>query len=237
MGAGVRLEFRIPGEGVPKLRARHAQIRGRSMAFTPKKVVDFENRVRLCADEAVRQFHAEQLAQGRTERSWPTEAAVRVLITSYRLVPASFSHARRAAALAGLIFPTSRPDRSNLAKTVEDGLEGIVYVNDAQIVDGRDVKMYGEEAFTQVEVEVLPEPEPEPRVVSVETRLAHAKHDAKTSAALKGHKLSVFRHVEESERLVARSKCKACTREAVAVAVRAAKDFTVSGEALQAPCG
>ena len=49
----------------------------------------------------------------------------------------------REAALAGLIHPTKKPDWDNFAKAV-DALNMIVWVDDAQIVDGRVKKIYHE---------------------------------------------------------------------------------------------
>lgn len=43
-----------------------------------------------------------------------------------------------------------RPDRGNLAKLAEDALEGLVYVDDAQIVDGFIRKVWGERDETRV---------------------------------------------------------------------------------------
>jgi Holliday junction resolvase RusA-like endonuclease len=36
----------------------------------------------------------------------------------------------------------TKPDRSNVLKSLEDALEGVVYVNDSQIADGRARKLY-----------------------------------------------------------------------------------------------
>ncbi len=48
--------------------------------------------------------------------------------------------------------PTVKPDVLKLARAVEDALSGIVYRDDAQIVDERLVKVYGEPARVEVRV-------------------------------------------------------------------------------------
>jgi Holliday junction resolvase RusA-like endonuclease len=39
-------------------------------------------------------------------------------------------------------FPTGKPDRTNLQKAAEDGLTGLIWKDDAQVVDGRTRKLY-----------------------------------------------------------------------------------------------
>lgn len=51
--------------------------------------------------------------------------------------------------------PTTRPDVLKLARAVEDALTGIVWRDDAQIVDERLTKVYGEPARVEVEVAQL----------------------------------------------------------------------------------
>lgn len=233
---GVRLQFEVPGEAVPKLRARTLHVRGRSMSFTPQKVIDYENRVRLAAHEAVKRFHAERLASGVMERVFPTEDAVRLTVTFYRLVPQSFSQARRALALQGLIHPTSRPDASNLVKSVEDGLNGIVVADDAQCVRTVSEKRYGEEAFALVEIETLPEPEVM-RVVAVATKLARGKDEVKMRAAGAAHVLTKFKTVLDADDAKAASvACKSCKRSALVEASHALEVPTVSGKLVEEAC-
>ena len=54
------------------------------------------------------------------------------------------SKKKRTAAFAGEIFPTKRPDDDNICKLCADALNGIGYHDDAQIVDLRIIKKYGE---------------------------------------------------------------------------------------------
>lgn len=41
-------------------------------------------------------------------------------------------------------FPIGKPDRGKLLRCIEDAVEGIVYQNDAQVVDGKISKVYGQ---------------------------------------------------------------------------------------------
>lgn len=53
------------------------------------------------------------------------------------------------------LYPTSKPDTTKLVRAVEDAMEGIVFRNDAQIVNQWARKMYGEPARCEVRVEAL----------------------------------------------------------------------------------
>lgn len=54
-------------------------------------------------------------------------------------------------------YPTARPDVLKLARAIEDAITGIVWRDDAQIVDERLAKHWGEPARVEVSIEVLSE--------------------------------------------------------------------------------
>jgi Holliday junction resolvase RusA-like endonuclease len=72
----------------------------------------------------------------------PFAGPVELLVVSVLPVPPSWSTRRRLAALKGEIRPTDKPDADNLIKQM-DALNRIVWRDDAQVVDGRSVKVYG----------------------------------------------------------------------------------------------
>ena len=55
----------------------------------------------------------------------------------------------------GKIRPTTRPDVSNVIKSVEDGLNGIAYHDDSQISELMVFRYYGEEPGVCVEIREL----------------------------------------------------------------------------------
>lgn len=86
----------------------------------------------------------------------PTENPVALLVHSFRPIPVSWSRRDQEAALAGGIRPTSKPDWDNHAK-VTDALNGIVWHDDSQVVDGRSIKVYSDSPALRIEVrEFLP---------------------------------------------------------------------------------
>lgn len=75
----------------------------------------------------------------------PLDGPLRVEVEARVAVPASWSRKARAAALAGAIRPTSRPDRGNYLKLAEDALEAAGYLRDDSLVVEGDVrKVYAE---------------------------------------------------------------------------------------------
>ena len=122
------IEIILAGVPVGKGRPRFVKSTGR--AFTPEKTVRFEDRLSIVAQEAM---------AGRDPLDGPLELYVEIRMP----VPLSKPKRWREAALAGLIHPTKKPDWDNFAKTV-DALNMIVWVDDAQIVDGRVKKIYHE---------------------------------------------------------------------------------------------
>jgi Holliday junction resolvase RusA-like endonuclease len=81
----------------------------------------------------------------------PLEDALRVSVLAYFGIPASWSAKKRAAALAGLVRPTKRPDWENVAKML-DALNGVVWRDDAQVVSGLIEKHYSDRPRLRVEV-------------------------------------------------------------------------------------
>ena len=118
--------IRLAGEPEGKGRARFSRKTGR--AFTPAKTRSYEGALRLAAQDVM------------GERD-PLEEAVFVTVTAGMPVPASWSEKKRQMALAGLVWPTSRPDADNFAKCC-DALNEIVFRDDKQIVALTVVKTY-----------------------------------------------------------------------------------------------
>lgn len=105
--------------------------------YTPAKTKAYEATVRELAIEAM---------QGREPLDTPIVAVIKICIA----VPASYSKARRQACLDTKEMPTKKPDWDNIAKAITDSLNGIVYVDDCQIVSVYVTKRYCMEAGVSV---------------------------------------------------------------------------------------
>ena len=133
--------FTVPGEPVGKGRPRVSTIGGHARMFTPKKTADYET---LIADVAVLAMEARELIGG------PVMVEMQIHVG----VAASWSKKKTAAALAGELFPTKKPDIDNVLKAICDGINGIVFKDDVQVVDVHTSKRYS--ATPCVNVRIVP---------------------------------------------------------------------------------
>lgn len=139
-----KIAFVVMGEPIPKARARvfFNKHLGRAMAYTPEKTASFELQV---AWTAKKHRPAEGLITG------PVKLTVRI----FRSIPKSFSGKRRALAEEGKILPITKPDASNVVKSVEDALNKILWVDDSQVCDHTISKRYSSTPRVEVEIELM----------------------------------------------------------------------------------
>ena len=136
------VSFIIPGTPVGKGRPRFARQGAFVRTFTPEKTASYENLVKVKAEEAM---------NGRAV----IEGAVSVEIALYVTPPASWSQKKQRAALAGEIFPTSKPDVDNVVKGIFDACNDIVWRDDKQACDVTVRKRYATTARATVQVKEL----------------------------------------------------------------------------------
>lgn len=98
------------------------------------------------------QTNARALAIMQMQRRPPAEGPLTVSIRVFLPPPRSMSQKATRMALTGLNRPITRPDCSNYCKAIEDSLNGIAWLDDAQIVDLHVSKQY--DAKPRVEVSV-----------------------------------------------------------------------------------
>lgn len=130
------LTIHVPGTIVGKGRPKF----GGGRVYTDAKTLNAEAWMRHCAVEAV----------GTPCLEGPLSLAMAVTIA----IPASWSKRKQADALAGLLRPTGKPDADNMVKLC-DSLNGIVWRDDAQLVDVRVTKHYGREPGAVLEIGTL----------------------------------------------------------------------------------
>ena len=115
-------------------------------SLTPEKTVGYEGLVAAAASNAMR-------AEAGPLFTGPLEAVLEMRIP----IPASWSKAHKAAALAGTELPTSKPDIDNVAKAILDACNGVVFRDDAQVVMLVATKAFSDEPGVRVVIrEVQP---------------------------------------------------------------------------------
>ena len=134
-----KIEFFVPGAPVGKGRPRAARRGTGVVMFTPEKTADYEALVAATASNAMR-------AETGPLFTGPLEAVLEMRIP----IPASWSKAHKAAALAGTELPTSKPDIDNVVKAILDACNGVVFRDDAQVVMLVATKAFSDEPGVRV---------------------------------------------------------------------------------------
>jgi Endodeoxyribonuclease RusA. len=135
------IRFTVYGEPVAQGRPRATNINGHIRMYDPKKSRDFKDYVRLVASEN----RPKKLLEG------PICLEVKV----YKPTLKSFSKKKKAAAEAGQLRPTSKPDVDNYAKSIKDALKNVIWKDDSQVVDLHISKWYSETPRVEIEIEEL----------------------------------------------------------------------------------
>lgn len=120
------IAFTVPGEPQGKGRARSTST-GRH--YTPAKTVAYEGLIA-------------QIAQAAMRGAPLFEGACALELDIMRSIPSSWSQRKQQDAMLNSIRPTGKPDADNVLKACCDGMNGVVWKDDAQAVDVTVRKFY-----------------------------------------------------------------------------------------------
>lgn len=81
----------------------------------------------------------------------PSTRALAILMHVFKPIPPSWTDAEYNAAICGAILPSGKPDADNYLKII-DALNGVVWEDDAQVVDARVIKLFSDEPALRIEV-------------------------------------------------------------------------------------
>jgi Holliday junction resolvase RusA-like endonuclease len=123
------ITFKVDADPVGKQRARYAKRGNFVQTYTPDKTRNYETLIKAAAIEAM----------GASE---PLETPINLYLYIRAPIPKSLSKKRLEACLNGLEKPIKKPDASNVLKSVEDAMNGVVYKDDSQIVNIHVTKVY-----------------------------------------------------------------------------------------------
>lgn len=144
----MKLSFFIEGEPMGKERPKATTVGGHAKVYTPKKTANYEAKVGY----AFRQAYP---------NAEPLTTALGAFICCYfplnkgDYTPKGQLTKKGRAKARGEIAHTKKPDCDNLAKAVLDGLNGLAFVDDSQIVYLMVEKYYGVVPRVQVVIEEL----------------------------------------------------------------------------------
>lgn len=129
---GNEIALAIPIAPEPKARPRFAVVHGHVETYTPKKTKSYENFVAAFYKAAAKGF--------KFEKGIP----LTVTILFAMEIPTSKTKKVKNQMADGNIKHTVKPDLDNLVKSILDGLNGIAWHDDAQIVQLNVSKSYSE---------------------------------------------------------------------------------------------
>ena len=129
--------FKVDADPVGKQRARYAKRGNFVQTYTPDKTRNYEALIKEAAIEAM----------GSSE---PLETPVTLYLYIRAPIPKSLPKKRIEACLNGLEKPIKKPDASNVLKSIEDAMNGVVYKDDSQIVNIHVAKVYSSVAGVDV---------------------------------------------------------------------------------------
>lgn len=141
------ITFTVPGTPVGKGRPKVASRGGRfAQLYTPEKTANYEGLV----------AHSGQVAMNGRDL---IAGAVSVRLDIRLPVPASWSKRKQSQALDGQVLATKKPDIDNVEKAIFDGLNGVVWNDDVQVVEVTKRKRYSAVPGVQVEIREVTEGE------------------------------------------------------------------------------
>ena len=135
----MQIHFQVEGDPKGKGRPRFSRVGSFTKVYTDKQTLSYEAMIATFAKQAM----------GVTDL---LETPVRVFLYVRLPVPQSYSKKRREACLSGTEKPCKKPDIDNIAKTYLDAMNGVIFVDDTQVVDLHIKKLYSDKAGVDVMV-------------------------------------------------------------------------------------
>jgi Holliday junction resolvase RusA-like endonuclease len=135
-----KYSFGISGTPIAKARPRAFNLKGHIRMYTPKRSKDFENAIRQRAEQVFEK---------------PLQGPIRLEVTFFLPRPKYLIWKTRP---MPAILHDKHIDVTNLVKSIEDGMNGVAYIDDGQIAQLEVSKYYqegGKGPWTQMEIREL----------------------------------------------------------------------------------
>jgi len=132
-----QLHFEVIGSPIGKQRPKFARRGNFVSTYTPLKTKLYEDQIREVASQAM----------GEVE---PLDTPITACFYITMPVPASYSKKAKEDCLSGKTRPTKKPDIDNVIKAFLDAMNGIVYLDDCQVVDLHVKKVYGTVGMVEI---------------------------------------------------------------------------------------
>ena len=133
--------FIIPGP--PKGKARPRVVNNH--AYTPEATIQYERLVQACWEKAAGDWIADP------------ETPLALYISMFYPIPKSHTKKQQEMERRNWVLPTKKPDIDNVLKIIMDGLNGVAYHDDKQVVEVTMRKRFSTDPRVEVELrEVAP---------------------------------------------------------------------------------
>lgn len=130
------MNYVVEGTPIGKGRPKFAR-RGKFVStYTPTKTRTYEDTIKVAARQAM--------------TIEPLQTPVTVFVYISVPIPASYSKKRKQACLSGFEKPMKKPDIDNVSKCFLDAMNGIVYVDDVQVISLHMTKVYNTVGMVEV---------------------------------------------------------------------------------------
>lgn len=124
-------------DGRPVGKARPRWVRGHM--YTPESTREYEKKIRECYEQS-------------GGKKFPEDCYIGVHVICYYPIPKSAPKKKLMDMRQGVLRPAVKPDIDNVLKTVLDGLNGVAYEDDKQVVRCSISKHYGDHPMIYVMV-------------------------------------------------------------------------------------
>lgn len=122
--------FVVEGKPIGKGRPRASTRGGFVRMYTDAKTLTYEAQISAAATKAMGPLP-------------PLENPVDLRVWAWYAIPKSWPNKTKQQALDGEVFPSVKPDLDNVLKAVLDAMNGIVYLDDSQVINVVAHKRYG----------------------------------------------------------------------------------------------
>jgi len=136
----MKISFTVFGEPQGKGRPRFARRGGYTVTYTPKKTASYEEKIKN-----------EYMVQCNGVR-FDDNTDLEMSVIAYFKIPSSVNKITKSDMLEWKKFPRKKPDVDNILKIVADGLNGVAYKDDVQIIKASVRKYYSAEPRVEIEI-------------------------------------------------------------------------------------
>lgn len=136
-----RIAFEIKGEPFGKQRPKVSTINGFARAYTPEKTINYENKVLNAYLESVKDTENEHVIPFEQEPIFCT------IIATFGLCKGDYGKKglnKQGRAKLDTYYCDKHIDSDNIAKVIQDALNGVAYKDDKQICGLLVIKVWGE---------------------------------------------------------------------------------------------